>query len=144
MGKQGRVLQPQQHQVVSVRECARFQGFPDTYRFFGNILDKHRQVSNEFDLMARFIGLEIQKSLEWKTAQQPDIENRDRGQRIMQSSEAQSSSVCCPLRPSFPSCDIICNDAADGEPQTFCCSHVMTVGNDLHFFTHSTHGVWWW
>uniref|UniRef100_A0A6Q2Z553 DNA (cytosine-5)-methyltransferase n=1 Tax=Esox lucius TaxID=8010 RepID=A0A6Q2Z553_ESOLU len=44
MGKQGRVLHPEQHRVVSVRECARSQGFPDTYRFFGNILDKHRQV----------------------------------------------------------------------------------------------------
>ena len=31
--------------MVSVRECARSQGFPDTFRFFGNILDKHRQVS---------------------------------------------------------------------------------------------------
>ena len=30
--------------MVSVRECARSQGFPDTYRFFGNVLDKHRQV----------------------------------------------------------------------------------------------------
>jgi hypothetical protein len=38
------VLHPEQHRVVSVRECARSQGFPDTYRFFGNILDKHRQV----------------------------------------------------------------------------------------------------
>uniref|UniRef100_W5MKZ4 DNA (cytosine-5)-methyltransferase n=1 Tax=Lepisosteus oculatus TaxID=7918 RepID=W5MKZ4_LEPOC len=45
MGKQGRVLHPEQHRVVSVRECARSQGFPDTYRLFGNILDKHRQVS---------------------------------------------------------------------------------------------------
>uniref|UniRef100_A0A8C0IZ04 DNA (cytosine-5)-methyltransferase n=1 Tax=Chelonoidis abingdonii TaxID=106734 RepID=A0A8C0IZ04_CHEAB len=44
MGKQGRVLHPEQHRVVSVRECARSQGFPDTYRLFGNILDKHRQV----------------------------------------------------------------------------------------------------
>ncbi|KAK3733077.1 hypothetical protein QZH41_008420, partial [Actinostola sp. cb2023] len=44
MGKQGRVLHPEQHRVVSVRECARSQGFPDTYRFFGTILDKHRQV----------------------------------------------------------------------------------------------------
>lgn len=42
---QGRVLHPEQHRVVSVRECARSQGFPDTFRFFGNILDKHRQVS---------------------------------------------------------------------------------------------------
>ncbi|XP_041277151.1 DNA (cytosine-5)-methyltransferase 1-like, partial [Onychostruthus taczanowskii] len=43
MGKQGRVLHPEQHRVVSVRECARSQGFPDTFRLFGNILDKHRQ-----------------------------------------------------------------------------------------------------
>ena len=42
---QGRVLHPEQHRVVSVRECARSQGFPDTYKFFGNILDKHRQVN---------------------------------------------------------------------------------------------------
>ena len=41
---QGRVLHPEQHRVVSVRECARSQGFPDAYRFYGNILDKHRQV----------------------------------------------------------------------------------------------------
>ena len=45
MGKQGRVLHPEQHRVVSVRECARSQGFPDAYRFFGNITDKHRQVA---------------------------------------------------------------------------------------------------
>ena len=40
------MLHPEQNRVVSVRECARSQGFRDTYRFFGNILDKHRQVSN--------------------------------------------------------------------------------------------------
>lgn len=40
------MLHPEQTRVVSVRECARSQGFPDTYRFFGTILDKHRQVSN--------------------------------------------------------------------------------------------------
>ena len=39
------MLHPEQHRVVSVRECARSQGFPDTYKFFGNILDKHRQVN---------------------------------------------------------------------------------------------------
>ena len=42
---QGRVLHPEQHRVVSVRECARSQGFPDAYRFFGSTLEKHRQVS---------------------------------------------------------------------------------------------------
>lgn len=44
MGKQGRILHPEQHRVVSVRECARSQGFPDSYLFIGNITDKHRQV----------------------------------------------------------------------------------------------------
>ncbi|GFN82629.1 DNA (cytosine-5)-methyltransferase [Plakobranchus ocellatus] len=67
MGKQGRVLHPEQHRVVSVRECARSQGFPDTYRFFGNILDKHRQVGNAVPPpMGRAIGLEIKKCLVWK------------------------------------------------------------------------------
>lgn len=44
MGKQGRVLHPEQNRVVSVRECARSQGFPDSYVFAGSIQDKHRQV----------------------------------------------------------------------------------------------------
>uniref|UniRef100_A0A8C7WDJ1 DNA (cytosine-5)-methyltransferase n=1 Tax=Oncorhynchus mykiss TaxID=8022 RepID=A0A8C7WDJ1_ONCMY len=62
MGKQGRVLHPEQHRVVSVRECARSQGFPDTYRFFGNVLDKHRQVGNAVPPpLSRAIGLEIKK-----------------------------------------------------------------------------------
>lgn len=55
---QGRVLHPEQHRVVSVRECARSQGFPDTYRLFGNILDKHRQVSGEWDRTCFSSGLE--------------------------------------------------------------------------------------
>lgn len=64
MGKQGRVLHPEQHRVVSVRECARSQGFPDTYRLFGNILDKHRQVGNAVPPpLAKAIGLEIKRCL---------------------------------------------------------------------------------
>nr|XP_039272538.1 DNA (cytosine-5)-methyltransferase 1-like [Styela clava] len=70
MGKQGRVLHPEQHRVVSVRECARSQGFPDTYRFFGTVLDKHREVGNAVPPpMAKAIGLEIKKCLQWKVEQ---------------------------------------------------------------------------
>ena len=47
MGKQGRVLHPEQHRLVSVRECARSQGFPDTYKSFGTVLEKHRQVTSK-------------------------------------------------------------------------------------------------
>ena len=50
--------------MVSVRECARSQGFPDTYKFFGSILDKHRQVGNAVPPpMAKAIGLEIKKAV---------------------------------------------------------------------------------
>lgn len=64
MGKQGRVLHPEQDRVVSVRECARSQGFPDPFRFYGTVLDKHRQVGNAVPPpLACAIGLEVKKSL---------------------------------------------------------------------------------
>ncbi|XP_030756300.1 DNA (cytosine-5)-methyltransferase 1-like [Sitophilus oryzae] len=64
MGKQGRVLHPEQNRVVSVRECARSQGFPDRFKFNGKILDKHRQVGNAVPPpMARALGKEVIKAL---------------------------------------------------------------------------------
>lgn len=61
---QGRVLHPEQTRVVSVRECARSQGFPDNFRFYGNIQDKHRQVGNAVPPpLAAAIGMEIRKSI---------------------------------------------------------------------------------
>ncbi|KAH0821219.1 hypothetical protein GEV33_001572 [Tenebrio molitor] len=64
MGKQGRVLHPEQNRVVSVRECARSQGFPDHFKFYGNIMDKHRQVGNAVPPpLGKAIGLEIKKAL---------------------------------------------------------------------------------
>eukprot|EP00112_Aurelia_sp_Birch-Aquarium-sp1_P017779 Seg416.11 transcript_id=Seg416.11/GoldUCD/mRNA.D3Y31 product="DNA methyltransferase 1" protein_id=Seg416.11/GoldUCD/D3Y31 len=76
MGKQGRVLHPEQHRVVSVRECARSQGFPDSFRFFGNVLDKHRQVGNAVPPpMAYWIAEEIRKSIEANDAGCSDSQN---------------------------------------------------------------------
>ncbi|XP_061383762.1 DNA (cytosine-5)-methyltransferase 1-like [Danaus plexippus] len=64
MGKQGRVLHPEQNRVVSVRECARSQGFPDTYLFAGSIQDKHRQVGNAVPPpLGAALGREIKKAL---------------------------------------------------------------------------------
>lgn len=70
MGKQGRVLHPEQKRVVSVRECARSQGFPDSYKFYGNVLDKHRQIGNAVPPpLSRAIGLEIKDAILRKEAE---------------------------------------------------------------------------
>ncbi|KAL2621227.1 hypothetical protein R1flu_001432 [Riccia fluitans] len=46
MGKVGMCFHPEQNRIVTVRECARSQGFPDSYKFSGNIICKHRQIGN--------------------------------------------------------------------------------------------------
>jgi len=64
MGKQGRVLHPDQNRLVSVRECARSQGFPDTYKFYGTALEKHRQVGNAVPPpMGKAVGLQIRQAM---------------------------------------------------------------------------------
>lgn len=39
-------IHPEQHRTVSVREAARLQSFPDSFRFFGNIGERFRQIGN--------------------------------------------------------------------------------------------------
>ncbi|KAJ3669874.1 hypothetical protein LUZ60_010198 [Juncus effusus] len=46
MGKVGMCFHPDQDRILTVRECARSQGFPDSYKFSGNIQNKHRQIGN--------------------------------------------------------------------------------------------------
>jgi DNA (cytosine-5)-methyltransferase 1 len=65
MGKVGQVFHPEQHRIVSVRECARAQGFPDRHRFSGNVHSKHRQVGNAVPPpLAAALGRELRKALE--------------------------------------------------------------------------------
>lgn len=64
MKKQGQVLHPEQNRVLSVRELARSQGFPDRIQFSGTIGDKHREIGNAVPPpMARALGLEIRKAM---------------------------------------------------------------------------------
>ena len=39
-------IHPDQARTVSIREAARFQSFPDNFRFFGNMGDRFRQIGN--------------------------------------------------------------------------------------------------
>lgn len=48
-GKQGTVIHPDQNRVITVREHARSQGFPDSFVFYSDnddVKDMHRQVGN--------------------------------------------------------------------------------------------------
>ncbi|KAG1338412.1 hypothetical protein COCNU_04G007180 [Cocos nucifera] len=40
------ILHPEQDRVLTVRECARLQGFPDYYRFCGTVRERYRQIGN--------------------------------------------------------------------------------------------------
>jgi len=39
-------IHPEQARTASIREAARFQSFPDDFRFFGNMGDRFRQIGN--------------------------------------------------------------------------------------------------
>jgi len=44
--KSGCVLHPEQHRILSVREAARLQGFPDWFVFTGTVPEMYQQVGN--------------------------------------------------------------------------------------------------
>lgn len=46
ISKQGCWLHPSEDRMLSVREAARLQGFPDEYKFCGTVLDHYKQVGN--------------------------------------------------------------------------------------------------
>lgn len=52
------------HRMITNRECARAQGFPDTYTFTGNRADVKRQIGNAVAVpIARWLGHRVAASL---------------------------------------------------------------------------------
>ncbi|KAJ2559373.1 hypothetical protein EV175_000373 [Coemansia sp. RSA 1933] len=68
MGKSGTVLLHDQRRVLTVRECARAQGFPDTFRLYSykenDTRDMYRQIGNAVPPpLAYALGLELREAL---------------------------------------------------------------------------------
>ena len=56
------MLHPEQNRILSVRELARSQGFPD--KFSGTIGDRHREIGNaKPPPMGRALGIGIRKAM---------------------------------------------------------------------------------
>ena len=61
----GSYFHPHQDRVLSVREAARIQSFPDTYHFTGSVGDQYAQVGNAVPpLMAKAIGDKVLSLME--------------------------------------------------------------------------------
>lgn len=51
------ILHPEQDRLLTVRECARLQGFPDYYRFCGTMKERYCQIGNAVSVpVARALG----------------------------------------------------------------------------------------
>ena len=65
--KQGRVLHPTEPRIVSIRECARAQGFRDSDQFYGSLQDKYRQIGNAVPPpIGRALGIAILEAYDGK------------------------------------------------------------------------------
>lgn len=64
LNKQGPVIHPDKDRVITVRECARIQGYPDDFEFLGPLPDQYKMIAASVaPLLALALGKEIAKVL---------------------------------------------------------------------------------
>ncbi|KAH9684683.1 DNA (cytosine-5)-methyltransferase [Citrus sinensis] len=69
MGMVGTCFHPDQDRIITVRECARSQGFYDSYKFVGDIQHKHRQIGNAVPPPLAFaLGRKLKEAVEMKAS----------------------------------------------------------------------------
>ncbi|MGY5860390.1 MAG: DNA (cytosine-5-)-methyltransferase [Candidatus Thorarchaeota archaeon] len=60
----GTFIHPTQNRLISMREAARLQSFPDNYRFKGSMSSRYKQIGNAVPpLLARSVGEKIRSGL---------------------------------------------------------------------------------
>lgn len=58
------ILHPEQDRVLSIRENARLQGFPDFYRLFGTVKQRYMQVGNAVAVpVGKALGFSLAKAV---------------------------------------------------------------------------------
>ena len=64
IAKQGTVIHPTEDRIVSCREYARIQGFPDSYVLEGTVKDIFKQIGNAVPPpLSKAVGVEIRKAM---------------------------------------------------------------------------------
>jgi DNA (cytosine-5)-methyltransferase 1 len=70
----GAVFHPEQDRVISVRESARAQGFPDQVRFSGPLSSRYRQVGNAVPPpLGEILGLAILHAAGFASLREPEV-----------------------------------------------------------------------